>query len=96
MVLVSNPSPLHILSCPGWCDGWLSFRQAKVWTGGTVGMLWSNRLCRRASDQRMLCPGDKLLSSKPVPSLAAHFFFIFAKDYFRNLLIGLCWEINLL
>lgn len=60
-------------------------------------MLWSNRVCRGASGWRMLCPGDKSLSSKPVPSLAAHFFFfIFAKDYFRNLLIGLWWEINLL
>ena len=59
-------------------------------------MFWSNRV-QESERQRMLGRGDKSLSSKPVPSSAAHFFFfIFAKDYFRNLLIGLCWEINLL
>lgn len=85
MVLVSNPSP-------GWRDGWLSFRKARVSTGGTDGMLWSNRV-HESEGPAQLCGGYKSLSSKPVPSFAAHcffFFFIFAKDYFRNLLIGLC------
>lgn len=90
-----QPHPLNNLSSSGWCDGCLSFREAEFWTGGTDGMLWSNRV-QESQQPVQLCPCYKSLSSKPVPSLAAHFFFIFAKDHFRNLLIELCWEINLL
>lgn len=41
-------------------------------------MFWSNRV-QESERQRMLGRGDKSLSSKPVPSLAAHFFFSFSQ-----------------